>query len=306
MKCSRDWNEALYQYKTVFIIGWVLIFIVDLFLLLYAGVLFIEAKFSFAFLEAAWKQRMLYGLFLLFFLIGIAIIYRYFILQKFDKARETQLLWKVEQEHLYNLLLQQKIAALEAEQSQFGKQIQHISRMIQQGEEREIEQYLGQVMKKDSKIILQKLTGNLFLDVLLSEKWHRAEQNNVRFQIDYQPNIPLEQLSEYDSCILLGNLLDNAIEAAITSEGRFVLCELQRKSKYWNSIIVQNSCDVPPVFKDGLPVTRQTGEEHGYGTRIIQRKVQQYRGECSFSYDEKQNVFTVTILLPVHSQEKRF
>lgn len=301
MKCSRDRKEAFYQYKTVFITGWLLIFIVDLFLLLYASVLLIEANFSFALLETEWKQCILYGLLLLFLLLGIAIIYRYIILRKYDKARETQLLWKIEQEYLYNLLLQQKIVAMEAEQAQFGEQIQNISRMIQRGEEGEIEQYLGQITKKDNKVILQKLTGNLFLNVLLSEKWYKAEQNAVQFQIDYQPNIQMEQLSEYDSCILLGNLLDNAIEAAAKSEERFVLCELQRKNSYWNSIIVQNSCDVSPAFKQGLPVTQHAEEEHGYGTRIIQRKVQQYQGKCSFSYDEKQKVFTVSILLPVHN-----
>ncbi len=298
MRLRKIWSECIYKYRNVFIIFWSILLFVDLFLLLYGGVLLIENGFCVLLSEITWRNRILYGVFLLIILFLSKIVYKRLIVQRYDNLRAEHIIWKIEQQKMYEMLLTQKIVALEHEQLQFDEQIKNISNMLQQRKAVEIKQYLGTLTGKNNMLVIQKLTGNMFLDVLLSEKLYIAQQNKVSLEIDYQPDISLKNILEYDICILLGNLLDNAIEAAAKSKKRIVLCELQMKSCYWDSIIVHNSSDVSPVLKNGLPISQKSGEEHGYGIKIIQQKVQQYRGTVVFEYDEQQKLFSANILLP--------
>ena len=60
-------------------------------------------------------------------------------------------------------------------------------------------------------------------------------------------------------------------------------------------IEVRNPYDVPPVMRNGVPISDEAG--HGYGCRSIQTIAQQRGGLCQFRAED--GVFQLQVMLPV-------
>ena len=103
--------------------------------------------------------------------------------------------------------------------------------------------------------------------------------------------------------VLLGNALDNAIEALKKVEKieNRVMCMTIRSKAGMAEIVLENYFSGQITWKDGLPVTDQTEEWHGYGMKSMKRIVKKNGGVMSVSVEG--NMFYLSILLPVMRQE---
>jgi len=119
-------------------------------------------------------------------------------------------------------------------------------------------------------------TGNPVIDAVLSEKVNIADKMGIKFERElYLPsNI---KINYTDLCIVLGNSLDNAIEACkrITDSSmpKEIKLYMNYRDKYM-IIVVTNTCDKPPVkmgrfYKSSKPLP----ELHGIGLQSIDRTV---------------------------------
>ncbi len=106
-------------------------------------------------------------------------------------------------------------------------------------------------------------------------------------------------VNAYDMCAILGNLLDNAIEACEKIDNhntRFIDLKINSDKDMLN-IAIKNSVaqKVNITGKMSLCTSKRNPEMHGIGTQSIKSIVRKYDGECSF--DSDQNEFTVHILI---------
>lgn len=134
---------------------------------------------------------------------------------------------------------------------------------------------------------------NKTLMILLNNKLNIALAKNVRFE----PQIELSDLPlpEMDLCSLLGNILDNAIEAASqVQDNPYVKLQLKKKgSQYF--IYCENSFAVKPTRVNGTFITtKKEASCHGIGLANIEYIVKQYNGVLDISYED---VFQITIIL---------
>ena len=148
-------------------------------------------------------------------------------------------------------------------------------------------------------------TGNAVTDVILNDKWYRAERAGIRFEAEfwYGGEIPV-----FDLGIILNNLLDNAIEACekLEPEKRFIRLTLKRKKQFL-LLDVENSFDgTVPMQKGGLlPLTtKQTSlpeimMEHGIGLENVRDIAERYFGGVTIKIEG--DIFRVTVML---QQEK--
>lgn len=294
----NNWLQKKLMQSKHFLVGvWSLLFLSDLFCLLYVAVLWMETGFSILKMSAFGQYLFMIGTIVFIILITMMVFYSKCIQKKEMELRQTYTQQQLEQNQVYQLLLQQKMENIEQERENFNYQIGCMKELAAQNHMQELITYVDQLTNSSDKTILQRLTGHLLLDILYSEKLQKAKGAQIKLSLDYQPDACLEQVDTYDFYLLLGNLLDNAIEAAVNSNGRWVECEMLRKNAYLDLLIVRNSCDASPTFIDGLPVS-QRGEGHGYGVKIVQRKAAQYHGDCMFHYDAEKKLFSVHILLP--------
>jgi len=137
---------------------------------------------------------------------------------------------------------------------------------------------------------LKYKTGNFGIDALLTDMQTKAEKSGA--EIDFDGLIPNEYVSTLDLCLILGNALDNAIEAC---------AKLPDKKTIWVESHMNNGyllmCVINPVIEDAIIIdnmiatTKEDKEKHGYGLISISRAVSKYRGEYKLTCADK--VFTM-------------
>lgn len=140
-------------------------------------------------------------------------------------------------------------------------------------------------------------SGNLQLDSILNAKLSIAEKGHIRIHCD--ASIPPQlHVSDLDLCVILGNLLDNAIESCRKIENpdeRFirVYIGILKKQLY---ISITNATSETVKQRTDHYFTTKRGD-HGHGLKRVDQVVKKYDG-----YLNRQNepgVFATEIVLPL-------
>lgn len=128
-------------------------------------------------------------------------------------------------------------------------------------------------------------TGLPTLDFIINMKSRRMEELAIAFRLSAEvDSVPF---SDADLVVLLGNLFDNAMEAAQRCPMDQRSIELQMKSaNAMFLLIMENTSASAPSQKKGRFLTSKAEKEnHGWGIESIRHIVQKYGGEIDFSYD---------------------
>lgn len=138
-------------------------------------------------------------------------------------------------------------------------------------------------------------TGNRVLDAVLTAKRMHALENGV--EVSYVVDGKLLNFVEpLDLTSILGNALDNAIEAAMQlPEGRLVHLAVFAQDSFV-MLRVENTFDGTVHRRNGKYLTRKREPGHGYGLRNIHAAVERYDG--SVSIDTSQQWFALRVLFP--------
>lgn len=139
-------------------------------------------------------------------------------------------------------------------------------------------------------------TGNSCIDSLINYKLHHLEDAGVH--LDYQAEIPSQlQIDAFDLTVILGNLLDNALEALDrlpASEEK----DLSLHLKYDRGrllIKISNTCDEVKHSSRGL-LTRKTHPAiHGIGLKNVRAAIDKYQGHLKTTFS--QNRFTAYAII---------
>lgn len=173
----------------------------------------------------------------------------------------------------------------------------HLSAIRNLNTNSEIEMHLLKMSESLAQYSKVCHSGNHTLDVIVDKYVTECNINGVNFEFDIKNN-NLSTIEPYDTVTILGNLLDNALEAAKTSAQKTVSFETDYRNDF-SVIIVSNSCNANPM-SDGkaLPVTTKANKQlHGYGLKSVRNTLKKYNGDISFDYDEKEKVFVVTVMI---------
>ena len=138
-------------------------------------------------------------------------------------------------------------------------------------------------------------TGNVMADAILNSKLNVAEKMNV--QLNVKANVPEAlPMSDVELCSVLGNMLDNAVEACGTlpEEERFMRVYIG-KLKGQLYLSVQNSAGKVRKEKGSYLSTKEG--EHGYGLFRIDRVAKKYGGYVNRQNEE--GIFATEIMIPL-------
>lgn len=109
-------------------------------------------------------------------------------------------------------------------------------------------------------------------------------------------------IGERDLCRLLGNLLDNGIEAAVRTEKKTLDLVLQGDESRL-LIELENAADHPLVLEDGRAQTdKEDRMRHGWGMRIIGQIAEKYGG--TVRVENREGTVAVLVLLFRFSEKK--
>lgn len=147
-------------------------------------------------------------------------------------------------------------------------------------------------------------TGNSIADVILTRKNAYCIQNNITFTCIADGSL-LNQIQTMDLCSLLGNSLDNAIEAVMKipdTEKRLIDLRIDKKAGF----IIYNlrNYNVNKTnFENGLPATTKTDktQPHGYGLKSIRYIAKKYNG--TLTLNNKDNWFALRLMIPDNAEK---
>ena len=139
-------------------------------------------------------------------------------------------------------------------------------------------------------------TGNISFDTIVNYKVAVAKKNNIKVKLDAM--IPYDmKWEDIDLYSLLGNLFDNAIEAAgkadIEERGIKVLAKMSGNNLY----LEMENPYVGNLKKQGRNylTTKVNKNEHGLGLQIIENIINRHNGQMII--DDKNNYFKIKVLL---------
>lgn len=137
-------------------------------------------------------------------------------------------------------------------------------------------------------------TGNREIDGVLNYMLQKA--NKTLNHVDVQINIPEDlYLNNFNICVILGNLVDNAIRAASKSEEKLLTVKMQIKQEIL-FIFIENSYSGKILKKkNGLQTTQTELAIHGIGLENVKKVVIANGGEIKIDYTS--NRFFVQVLL---------
>lgn len=168
--------------------------------------------------------------------------------------------------------------------------------MVEKSEYKQLEEYIGQAvsyMKIDKKVID---SGNSEIDCLLNYKLRNIEEMNIKLETKFV--LPHELfINVFDINIVLGNLIDNALEALKKCDERELIVRLTY-SKGVMFITIKNSFSGNIKIDSNnqkLFTTKKDFKNHGLGLQSVKYTIDKYYGTMEIETTEK--MFIVKALM---------
>ena len=135
--------------------------------------------------------------------------------------------------------------------------------------------------------------GNSVADAVLYQYLELARLEEISVKI--QGELNSDWIADMDICVILGNLLDNAIEGCKTmAEDRRLSVSFQHTDNAV-CILVQNTYDGRVETEHGELVSRKREQLSGVGLKSVETLCEKYRGKMDICHDEA--VFSVNLVL---------
>lgn len=185
--------------------------------------------------------------------------------------------------------------------------MKHMMRAIAAlAEEGDCEKISGLIDKMRINIgnIEQKIIcSNKVLNALLLERKGYAEDNGIVMEMEIREPLYFQEMDEPDFISLIGNLLDNAIEAEKNSKKREGILLGMRMAREGRHMIIQleNSYEENSGnMKAGIKRRGSIGEKHGIGLESVRNIVRKYGG--IIENEKNEGRYLVKVILPVQSE----
>lgn len=144
---------------------------------------------------------------------------------------------------------------------------------------------------------LESRTGNMAADALVNHAWKAAEASGIIFHGNIAGGLPELSITDGDLCVLVGNALDNALEASenILHGEKEVWVSLEYMDGYLIFQVANRYEGEITQTEDGNIPSRKAGNGHGLGLYSMERIVHKYHGRMDIKYAD--GIFTVEILI---------
>lgn len=176
----------------------------------------------------------------------------------------------------------------------FHHHLQTLKGQLEAGEVDRAIAYIEALDKDLQNVDTLLKTGNVTVDAILSAKLAKARSEGI--PVTVEANLPPElTLTDVELSIVLGNLLDNAIEACREAAGdRFIRLSLRMKGRMLYFYLL-NAAGKKKLKLGSLFKTGKTGA-HGFGLHRAETILEKHGGWVK--YNSEEGAFTSEFLVP--------
>lgn len=231
------------------------------------------------------------------FLVNLITFYLYDAISKWMEDKMNQRL--LEQQNKYYVkqleMVKTTLHNTKILRHDLKNKLSPIYELAANGKNEELLQQLSELANIYSKGKEYVHSGNTAIDSIINYKLYEAEKDNIGVSCDIAIPSDLD-VSSFDIAVILGNLIDNAVEAIKRIESNRWFDVKIKYTKGRLIIITENSYDGTVIEEEGVIISRKKDtQNHGLGLKSIKATVEKYRGIIDVNYTD--NKFIVKILM---------
>lgn len=167
-------------------------------------------------------------------------------------------------------------------------------KMLHAGNTAEADSYLNSIEMNLSDYELENFCQNHVINALISYYAERCK--NLSIQFDASLRIPQSLgIPDYDLCIILGNLLENAVEASEKlAKHRMIKLETQCIQNQL-LFMIKNNFNGEISHSNEMPLSEKTNG--GFGLRSVKEVIEGHCGDITFEWDDSSFTAFVAVSL---------
>ena len=184
-----------------------------------------------------------------------------------------------------------------------NKQLRVIGVLLEQSEDEKIKNMLKEMDVKMSFWLKYEYSNDKIVNAILLDSAQRAAEKGVKFDVDVELDFSLEYLKECDVVTMLGNLLDNALEAVESCEDPYINVRMKMSRYHECAVaIIENNYEGELYPQNKFYKTRKINKsKHGVGMKLVNDMAEGYGG--FLMTEQNDGLFRANLLLPVLDRE---
>ena len=204
-----------------------------------------------------------------------------------------------------NALIEQHVAEVEniyhkmrTWRHDYHNHMQVLAAYLEAGEVEKARTFLDEINDTLVKVDTVIKTGNTMVDAILNSKI--SLMNTKAIRVDATAHVPATlAIADVNLCVMIGNLLDNAMEAceALPAEARFVRIYISVKGTHLYMSFTNSAGKKQNKIGNIFASTK--GTDHGFGLSRVDALVEQYGGYLTRASED--GGYTTEVILPLHS-----
>jgi sensor histidine kinase regulating citrate/malate metabolism len=179
----------------------------------------------------------------------------------------------------------------------YHNHMQVLAAYLETGEVAKARAFLDEINDTLVKVDTVIKTGNTMVDAILNSKISLMNTKNI--PVDATARVPASlSVADIDLCVIIGNLLDNAMEACETlpTEARFVRIYISVKGTHLYMSFTNSAGKKQQKIGNIFASTK--GADHGFGLSRVDALVEQYGGYLTRASED--GGYTTEVILPIH------
>ncbi|TEB05793.1 Sensor histidine kinase CitA [Pelotomaculum schinkii] len=196
------------------------------------------------------------------------------------------------------------LSASQAQKHEHSRHIQTIQAMLYLEETDQAQEYIEGIAESYRHTEGLIHVGHPALTALFNSKQKVAEAKKIGFAFAVKCDVANINISPWDLCSILGNLLDNALEAALQDPfNRRVAVEIKYENANYVIYVYNTGSKISEearrrLFKEGY--TTKGSKARGYGLYLVKKLVDKYGGKIDVISGERT---TFIVHLPDRGRE---
>ena len=173
--------------------------------------------------------------------------------------------------------------------------LQVLTLLLENGEYDKMREYLEEMGGNLANADVSAHTGNTIADAIIADKVAKASEAGAKLNVS--GTISGVEFTPVETCKILGNILDNAIEAVsderldgIDPDLKKIDLVFKRTDKFFMISLV-NPCAECPEIRDGMIETDKSDKKnHGFGLKNVREAAEAYGGELSLACEDIKHI----------------
>lgn len=189
----------------------------------------------------------------------------------------------------------------------FHNHLLTIQELNRTGEVEAANQYMKELGEEMDKSHILTQSGSKSLDVLIYQKNREAMKEDTTLEIRIGANLRKGGFLDVDLCCVVGNLLDNAMEAVkkLEKEKRKATLDIQQKGEMLY-ISAENPYEGERLLQNSLPVTtKEDSINHGIGLKSVQRICRKYNGSMQVEMQDGLYRISTLMMAPISKEKEK-